>query len=192
MININLLPWRDEERKLQKKYFLKNLSVFCAASLVVIVIAHIFIAIGVSTQNKINQQLQTKIDLVKQQNNSLSQSMADAKEVSQKAVSLKALSSNRETLLNAWHTIYKALPKNTTLTKIHFACVSGRANVELNGITNSNQAVSQFMQNISSSGIFEQPVLNEIVDSKQDQENPSSGATKAFSLKTSIKDKRCQ
>lgn len=60
-IKINLLPWRDERRELQKQEFIKILAVFAVIGVLIVVVFHQYFSMSIDTQNKRNAFLTKEI-----------------------------------------------------------------------------------------------------------------------------------
>jgi type IV pilus assembly protein PilN len=174
MVQINLLPYREQARQV-KQVRLGILMACCAGlALVLVVFVHIYFRSIINDQNKINAYLQSQID----------QSQIDLTTLKEKKMSQVNLIAQLHYLMNLRVTSYQAVrlmnmlatatPKNVILEKI----LRGNNEVIIAGQADSDTEVTIFMKNIAAQPGFKQPVLTGITS----QQGPT-GDERHFQLK---------
>jgi type IV pilus assembly protein PilN len=158
MAKINLLPWREEKRKLREKNFYTGLVFAVLTAVAIIFAASVQIDVMVSYQKARNNYLSTEIKKVEK-------SIAEIKDLQKKKKSLlermeviQKFQTNRSDSVRLLDEIAKVLPEGVHLT-------SYKQNVKkqnFNGVAQSNARVSAFMRNIARSEWLEKPDLNVI------------------------------
>ncbi|MFK5985692.1 MAG: PilN domain-containing protein [Pseudomonadota bacterium] len=158
MAKINLLPWREEKRKLREKNFFTALvfSIIFAASLVFA--ASIQIDTMISYQQSRNSYLTTEIKKVEK-------SIAEIKDLQKKKKSLlermkviQKFQTNRSDSVRLLDEIAKVLPEGVHLTEYK----QNKKKQQFTGVAQSNARVSAFMRNIARSQWIEKPDLSVI------------------------------
>lgn len=174
MIQINLLPWREQARKKNQTRFAIIVASFAGLGLLVAVFFHMHYASMIGKQLKRNAILQTSLDreseilmtLGKQKKELLGidnqlHFIFDLRESSYRAVRL----------LNA---LAISNPDNVTLFKI----IRAKNTILVFGKAKSNLQITLFMESIEKSKLFNQPVLTEISGKESD-----AGEDRTFQLK---------
>jgi len=162
MARINLLPWREAERKRRQQEF--GLMVFSGAviTLLGLVGAHMQIESEIDAQSQRNVYLEREIALVEQQ-------IAEIRDLGKTKASLIArmsiiqeLQSSRPQIVHLFDEIVSTMPEGVHLDQI----VQSGEKVELSGQAQSNARVSSFMRNIESSEWLGSPRLD-FIESKE-------------------------
>jgi len=177
MPRINLLPWREQERKIRRREFM-------VAACGAIVAAAVFVGGGklvysswTDSQNETNNLL--KKEIVK-----LDSQIADIQDLETRKQRLVArmeiiekLQRKRPEIVHLFDEIVKTVPDGIYLTAIK---QSGNK-LEIHGIAQSSTRVSTFMRNIDSSVWMDNPVL-QVVESAKD--SPTGGSN--FTLTSDV------
>jgi len=162
MAHINLLPWREEQRKQRQKDFVIH-AVGAAA-------------IGVLLVWLVHMQMNGMIEAQRQRNDFLTQQIS---QLDHKIKKIKDLESTKKKLLARMHIIQrlqrsrpqsvhlmdqlvKTLPDGVYLTSIH----QQGDNLQLKGVAQSNARVSAYMRNIANSKWLTDPKLDFIQSNK--------------------------
>jgi type IV pilus assembly protein PilN len=162
MARINLLPWREAERKRKQQEF--GMMVFAGAviSVLGVVGAHMQIESEINAQAQRNAYLASEIAIVEQQ-------IAEIRDLGKTKASLLArmniiqeLQSSRPQIVHLFDEIVSTLPEGVHLDKIK----QSGGKVELSGQAQSNARVSSFMRNIERSEWLGNPRL-EFIESKE-------------------------
>jgi type IV pilus assembly protein PilN len=190
MIQVNLLPWREETRKAKKKRFITIFASFICLAFLILIILHIFLSGANRHQQQLNDYLQSEItneQTALNQINNQEDEMRSIEANLRLIISLYAKSFRAIKLLNELVTI---IPPNISIVKV------ARTDnmITLSGIAQSDSEVTLFMQDIAKSPIFNQPVLTEISgengqpNGATSEENPNASNKKLFMLNVVEKD----
>ena len=162
MANINLLPWREEQRKEQTQQFLAVM--LASAFFVALVIGgvHVFIGNAIDLQNDRNTFLQTEI---KRLDKELKQ-IADLENTKEKLLSrmevIQSLQQRRPQVVHLFDELVRTVPEGIYLNSIK---QKGKQ-LTIKGIAESNGRVSAYMRNIDASDWMKTPKLKVIKTKK--------------------------
>jgi len=169
MARINLLPWREEQRK-ERMTQLKMITGLAAFLMVAIIaLVHIQINSLIDNQNSRNAYLKKEIK-------TLQKKIKEIKELENKKTKLLArmniiqeLQSSRPQVVHVFDQIVSTIPSGVYLTGIKN---SGRA-ITLNGVAQSNARVSSYMRNVDDADWLAKPRLNVIKTNKNKAQRTS-------------------
>src|SRR6266436_7113173 len=170
MPRINLLPWREQERKVRRREFMVALSAAAIIGVVCVLFGkYVLYASWIDSQNAKNNLL-TK-EIVK-----LDAQIADIQDLETRKQRLVArmeiiekLQRKRPEIVHLFDEIVKTVPDGIYLTSIK---QSGNK-LEIHGVAQSSTRVSTFMRNIDSSVWMDNPVL-QVVESAKDSSTGSN------------------
>jgi type IV pilus assembly protein PilN len=176
MTQINLLPWREQERQVKKIIFGLTLGAFVILTIVLSVFVHIYLKMQIGTQVERGAYLQSVMD----------QTQTDILGLKDKATKQAKIISRLELIINlrgksfnAVHVLnllINTVPKTIFLQKV--SCENKIITIE--GSTDSDLQTTLFMRNIEAIKGFKQPVLNVINVQKT---VGSTGETRHFQIK---------
>jgi type IV pilus assembly protein PilN len=162
MARINLLPWREVERKRRQQEFGLMVLAGAVIAMLGVVGAHMQINSEVDAQSQRNAYLQREIDVVEQQ-------IAEIRDLGKTKASLLArmniiqeLQSSRPQIVHLFDEIVTTIPEGVFLDQIS----QSGDKVELVGQAQSNARVSSFMRNIERSRWLGKPKLD-FIESKE-------------------------
>ena len=177
MPRINLLPWREQERKIRRREFT---GYACGA----IVAAAVFVGGGKLVYSSWTDSQTEKNNLLKKEIVKLDAQIADIQDLETRKQRLVArmeiierLQRKRPEIVHLFDDIVKTVPDGIYLTAIK---QSGNK-LEIHGIAQSSTRVSTFMRNIDSSVWMDNPVL-QVVESAKD--SPTGGSN--FTLTSDV------
>lgn len=155
MARINLLPWREEQRRELQRQFMSKLLITCIVSVVAV-----FAVIGFYDQ-KISHQ-QTRNELIKSETRKLESKITRIDElertrarlISRKQV-IERLQASRSTTVELLDKLAKSIPVGVTLTSIR---QQGPV-LALLGNSQSNARVSAYLKELENSDLFIGPQL---------------------------------
>src|ERR1700681_1818453 len=169
MPRINLLPWREQDRKVRRREFLVAAGAAVFASVILIVVGKLVYSSWTDAQNEKNNLL--KKEIVK-----LDAQIADIQDLENRKQRLVArmeiiekLQRKRPEIVHLFDEIVKTVPDGIYLTTIK---QTGNK-LEIHGVAQSSTRVSTFMRNIDSSVWMDNPVL-QVVESSRD--SPTGGS----------------
>ena len=177
MPRINLLPWREQERKIRRREFGVAAGAAIFAAVIFVLGGKLLYSSWTDAQNEKNALL--KKEIVK-----LDAQIADIQDLENRRQRLLArmeiiekLQRKRPEIVHLFDEIVKTVPEGVYLTGIK---QTGNK-LEIHGIAQSSTRVSTFMRNIDSSVWMDNPVL-QVVESSRD--SPSGGSN--FTLTSDV------
>jgi type IV pilus assembly protein PilN len=164
MPRINLLPWRDEERKERKLKFLVALGGATVGAFLVAFVGYLLMDSMVSAQDARNAKLNDEIKELDKQIEKINSLEADKARFIARMDVIEKLQRSRPEIVHVFDEIAKQLPDGVYLTGI--SQNGGRLKFE--GIAQSSTRVSAFMRNIDGSSYLKNPEL-EVVETKRNE-----------------------
>jgi len=169
MPRINLLPWREQERKIRRREFTVAAGGAIFASIIFVLGGKVLYSSWTDAQNEKNNLL--KKEIVK-----LDAQIADIQDLETRKQRLVArmeiiekLQRKRPEIVHLFDEIVKTVPDGIYLTAIK---QSGNK-LEIHGVAQSSTRVSTFMRNIDSSVWMDNPVL-QVFESAKDSSTGSN------------------
>jgi type IV pilus assembly protein PilN len=158
MIRINLLPHREEKRRLRQKQFAAFAGITIAFGLVVAFVIWFFLDQQV-------QQQQTNVNFMKAEISKLDKQIEEIRKIREETASLLAkkqvvesLQSNRSEPVQLLDQLLRQLPEGVYLKSVK----QTNTKVAVTGYAQSNARVSTLMRNLGASPYLENPELVEI------------------------------
>src|SRR5277367_3609749 len=177
MPRINLLPWREQERKVRRREFGVALGGAAIAGIIFVLGGKVLYSSWIDSQNAKNGLL--KKEIVK-----LDAQIADIQDLETRKQRLVArmeiiekLQRKRPEIVHLFDELVKTVPEGIYLTQLK---ETGKK-LEIKGIAQSSTRVSTFMRNIDSSAWMDNPQL-QVVESSKD--SPTGGSS--FTLTSEV------
>jgi len=177
MPRINLLPWREQERKVRRREFLVAAGGAVFAAVIFTLGGKLLYSSWIDSQNEKNALL--KKEIVK-----LDAAIADIQDLENRKQRLVArmeiiekLQRKRPEIVHLFDEVVKTVPEGVYLTGIK----QNGNKLEIHGVAQSSTRVSTFMRNIDSSVWMDNPVLM-VVESSKD--SPTGGSN--FTLTSDV------
>jgi len=177
MPRINLLPWREQERKVRRREFLVALGAAAIAAVIFVLGGKLLYSSWIDSQTAKNNLL--KKEIVK-----LDSQIADIQDLENRKQRLVArmeiiekLQRKRPEIVHLFDELVKTVPEGIYLTQMK---ETGKK-LEIKGIAQSSTRVSTFMRNIDSSAWMDNPQL-QVVESSKD--SPTGGSS--FTLSSDV------
>ncbi len=158
MARINLLPWREEQRKEQQRQFLTMLGLSVVLMVLIIAAIHLQYARALSIQNSRNSFLQTNITEVEAQIAAITKLEKDKQRLLNRIERIQKLQRNRPEIVHLFDALARVLPEGVYLTTF---TQKGKTLI-LQGKAQSNARVSALMRGIDKSAWMTKPVLDVI------------------------------
>jgi type IV pilus assembly protein PilN len=172
MPRINLLPWREQERKIRRREFM-------VAAGAAIFSAVIFVLGGKLLYSSWTDAQTEKNTLLKKEIVKLDAQIADIQDLENRRQRLLArmeiiekLQRKRPEIVHLFDEMVKTVPDGVYLTTIK----QNGNKLEIHGVAQSSTRVSTFMRNIDSSVWMDNPVL-QVVESSKDSQTGGSNFT---------------
>ena len=173
MPRINLLPWREEQRKERKLRFAVAMGVACAMSLLVTGTAYLGFNSAIESQRQRNERLRGEIKLLDKQIEEINNLETAKQNFVARMDIIEKLQRSRPEIVHVFDEIVRTLPDGVYLTGVkqtdkHF---------RFDGVAQSATRVSTFMRNIASSDWLQRPDLQVVQTAARGQ-----GSGQAFTL----------
>ena len=173
MPRINLLPWREDERKERKIAFTVALGVSALAAVVVTFAVYLMFGSMIDAQERRNDQLRAEIKKLDQQ----IQEITDLESSKQKFIArmeiIEKLQRSRPEIVHVFDEIVRTLPDGVYLTGVK----QTDKKFKFDGVAQSSTRVSSFMRNIDGSEWLHNPELEVVQTSKDNKGPPGSNFT---------------
>jgi len=161
MPRINLLPWRDLERKRKRQEFMfATVGAIVVALLVGLLLRFQYDA-QISHQNERNQYLQSQIEILDHQIAEILDLEQQRKRLSDRIEVIQKLQSSRPEAVHLFDQLVRLLPDGIYLTSVK----QTDRRIQIKGVAESSTRVSAFMRNIDGSEWLKDPSL-EIIETK--------------------------
>lgn len=165
MVEINLLPWREQKRQREKKLFIKWLMISSSIALVIVFSLNYHIVLLRKNQYVRNQILQQEIIIYDSQIKEANTLKKEKRRLISQISVVQNLQATRILLVHLLDELTKIVPSG-----IYFAQIKGYENViSVFGYAESNTDVSLVLQNIEHNTWIHNPILNEIKAVKKKQ-----------------------
>jgi type IV pilus assembly protein PilN len=162
MPRINLLPWRDEQRRERKLAFLVALGGGTIAAVVVAFAAYLLMGSMVDAQQRRNEMLRAEIKRLDKQIEEIN----DLESAKQKFIArmeiIEKLQRSRPQIVHLFDEIVRALPDGVYLTSVK----QTDKRLKFEGVAQSSTRVSAFMRNIDGSEWLKNPELEVVETAK--------------------------
>ena len=172
MPRINLLPWREGQRKERKLAFVVALGGAAIAAVVVAFAGYLMYGSMIDGQQHRNEQLRAEIKTLDKQNEEINNLETAKQKFIARMEIIEKLQRSRPEIVHVFDEIVRTLPEGVYLTSIK----QNDKKLKFEGIAQSSTRVSSFMRNIDGSQWLRNPELEVVQTSK------GSGPGSSFTL----------
>jgi type IV pilus assembly protein PilN len=172
MPRINLLPWREGQRKERKLAFTVSLAVAAIAACVTAFAAYLMFGSMIEGQERRNEQLRAEIKGVDKQIEEINNLESAKQKFIARMQIIEMLQRSRPEIVHVFDEIVRTLPDGVYLTGVK----QTDKRLKFEGVAQSSTRVSSFMRNIDSSDWLKNPDLEVVQTTK------SSGPGSSFTL----------
>ena len=172
MPRINLLPWREGERKERKLAFTVALGVAALAAGLTTFVAYIAFGQMVEAQEARNEKLRVEIKKVDKQIEEINNLENSKQKFIARMTIIEQLQRSRPEIVHVFDEIVKTLPDGVYLTGVK----QNASKLKFEGVAQSSTRVSSFMRNIDASDWLRNPELEVVQTAK------NSGPGSSFTL----------
>jgi type IV pilus assembly protein PilN len=162
MPRINLLPWREGQRKERKLAFLVALGVAALAAGVTSFAAYLLYGSMIESQERRNQQMRTEIKTLDKQIEEINNLETDKQRFIARMGIIEKLQRSRPEIVHVFEEIVRTLPEGVYLTGVK----QNDRKLRFEGVAQSSTRVSSFMRNIDASQWLRNPELEVVQTSK--------------------------
>ena len=158
MPKINLLPWREEQRKERQKVFLVSVAGAVVVGLGVIAATNFVFSGRIDYQRDRNELLNGEIRRLDERIKDIDGIEAQKERLLARMEVIEQLQQSRPEVVHLFDELTRTLPDGVHLESV---TQSGRS-VKLNGVAQSSTRVSSYMRNVDTSEWLESPELQKI------------------------------
>ena len=162
MANINLLPWREEQRKELTQQFLIVMGVCAAFAGMIIFGVHIFIGNQMDYQNDRNNFLKNEITRLDKELKQIDNLENTKEKLLSRMEVIQSLQQTRPQIVHLFDELVRTVPEGIYLNSIK---QKGKK-LTIDGIAESNGRVSAYMRNLDTSDWMKTPKLKVIKTKK--------------------------
>lgn len=177
MAKINLLPWRQEQRKEQQRQFFTIMGLVVVLVILGILAVHLQYARWITVQDSRNDYLRKHIKEVEKQIKEIDELAAKKERLLARMEIIQQLQRNRPEIVHLFDELVRVMPDGVYLTSLK----QKNTDLTMTGIAQSNARVSALMRNIDQSEWMTNPVLNVIEAGKKKEDD------RTFSLRAQQK-----
>jgi type IV pilus assembly protein PilN len=163
MPRINLLPWRDQQRRERKLAFFIALGGAVAVAAIAAFIAYLLLGSMIDAQEHRNERLRAQIKVLDKQIEEINDLEAQKQKYISRMQIIEKLQRSRPEVVHLFDELVKQMPDGTYLTTVK----QTGPKLKLDGVAQSSTRVSALMRNISASQWLRNPEL-EVVQTKTD------------------------
>jgi len=161
MPRVNLLPWREADRKRRRQEFMFSIVAAIGSAALVTLAGRGLMSSAISHQEARNQALQTQIEALEKQIEEINGLEKQKQALIARMEIIETLQRSRPEIVHVFDELVRVLPEGVYLTYLK----QSGARIEMRGIAQSSTRVSTFMRNIDSSEWLADPSL-QVVETK--------------------------
>ena len=170
MPRINLLPWREGQRKERKLAFAVAMGIAAVAACVTAFFGYLMMGSMIQAQVRRNDQLRVEIKQVDKQIEEINNLESAKQKFIARMKIIEQLQRSRPEIVHVFDAIVRTLPEGVYLTSVK----QNAAKLKFEGVAQSSTRVSSFMRNIDGSDWLKNPELEVVQTAKS---NPGSSFT---------------
>ena len=174
MAKINLLPWRETERKEKQQEFFVMLGAGAAIAALAVLLVHFQVENMIDGQERRNEYLKNEIVILDEKIKEIQKLDATRRALIERMEVIQNLQATRPGIVHLFDEIVNTLPNSVHLTEL----VQNNENISISGRAESNARVSSYMRNIEESEWMSKPKLSFI----QTDETENGQRVSSFSL----------
>ncbi len=163
MPRINLLPWREQQRRERQIAFFIYLGAAAAAAALVAFFAYLWVGALIDGQNQRNERLKSEIKTLDRQIEEINDLEAQKQKFISRMQIIEKLQRSRPEVVHLFDELVKIMPDGTYLTSVK----EEGNKLKFDGVAQSSTRVSSMMRNIADSQWMRNPEL-EVVQTKPD------------------------
>jgi type IV pilus assembly protein PilN len=163
MPRINLLPWRDQERRERRVGFYVALGCAAAAAVVAAFVTYLMFNSMIDAQDARNARLRAEIHVVDKQIEEINDLETQKQNFISRMQIIEKLQRSRPEVVHLFDQLVKIMPDGIYLTSVN----QSGDRLKLEGVAQSSTRVSTLMRNIADSQWLRNPEL-EVIETKKD------------------------
>ena len=175
MAKINLLPWRETQRKEKQQEFLVMLAGGAAIALLAVILVHFQVHNMIKGQERRNNYLTNEIKILDDRIKEIKKLDATRRALIERMEVIQNLQATRPGIVHLFDEIENTLPQGLHLTSVS----QSGSQIQISGRAESNARVSTYMRNIEKSDWMAKPKLNVISSKDKDGQRISEFSLRA-------------
>jgi type IV pilus assembly protein PilN len=184
VILINLLPHREEKRRLRKRAFFAGVAISAVAGLAIVGLWYSVVQQMIAGQQSRNDFLKTEIARLDSQIKDIANLRAEIEALKARQKAVEDLQTDRNLPVHLLSELVKQTPEGIYLTSVR----QNGPLININGIAQTNERVSEFLRNtLYNSPWVERPELIEIKAVTQTTANREQRRLYEFSMRVTLK-----
>lgn len=169
MPRINLLPWREEQRKERKLAFIVALGGATAAAGVMTFAAYLLFSSMIDAQERRNETLRAEIAVLDKQIEEINNLETAKQKFIARMEIIERLQRSRPEIVHLFDEVVRTVPEGIYLTGL----TQTNRRLKFEGVAQSSTRVSTFMRNIDASKWLDKPEL-EVIETRSGNAGGSS------------------
>ncbi|MFK7794125.1 MAG: PilN domain-containing protein [Gammaproteobacteria bacterium] len=164
MAKINLLPWRESQRKEKQQEFFVMLGAGAAVAVLAVLLVHFQVDAKIKGQEKRNAYLSNEIVILDEKIKEIQKLDATRRALVERMEVIQNLQATRPGIVHLFDEVVNTLPNSAHLTELTQVGNS----INISGRAESNARVSSYMRNIEESEWLTKPKLSVISTEEDD------------------------
>lgn len=159
MSNINLLPWREADKKRRQQRFFTLTGVSLATTLLVMIILNMVIGSVIGNQKQRNAMLMQEMQVIDIKLGKIKELRSRKDKLQERIDLIQSLQRSRNTPTHLMNTLPQLVPAGVNLAKLTFK----NDIIKINGTSDSNTRLAVLLRNIEESNWLGDGTLDSIV-----------------------------
>src|SRR5579859_2490270 len=159
MPRINLLPWREDQRKERKVAFTVALGIAALAAGLMTFAVYLMYGSMIDAQERRNEELRVEIKKLDKQIEEINNLETSKQNFIARMEIIEKLQRSRPEIVHVFDEIVKTLPDGVYLTGVKQVSAGAAKRLQFDGVAQSSTRVSTFMRNIDASEWLRNPEL---------------------------------
>lgn len=171
MAKINLLPWRQEQRKQRQQEFIAILIAVAGLAVGIVLFSHVALSKQVSDQEERNQYIKSEISRLDNQIKEIDVLQKRRDELLSRMKVIQDLQGRRPVIVRVFDELVRVIPDGVYLKTLERTGDT----FKMSGIAESANQVSSLMRNLDASPWFKSPVLSTVASDQAPGAVPGKG-----------------
>lgn len=157
-VHINLLPYREERRRMRQRQFGTQIGLVAALALAIVLLLHVLVSGNITAQQERNQFLKQELARLDKDIGEIGRLKQEVAALLARKQVIERLQSDRAQAVHLLDQLVRQVPEGVYLRQVKQV----GSGVNLQGYSQANARVSTLMRNLAESAYLENPVLVEI------------------------------
>ena len=157
-VHINLLPYRDERRRMRQRQFGTQIGLVAALALAIVLLVHMLVSGNIGAQQERNQFLKQELARLDKDIGEIGRLKQEVAALLARKQVIERLQSDRAQAVHLLDQLVRQVPEGVYLRQVKQVGLG----INLQGYSQANARVSTLMRNLAESAYLENPVLVEI------------------------------